>query len=260
MWQQILENLNMINTIVAAVTVPYTVITGFIFAFRRCKRHLRRRGLKKLLGYEEVVIHIPTRIAENSLGESRLKPVVAEEDYNTYEQLRDMLLQHGFRVVLSYIPARNDDLETYGELEVRPNVANIVVCGPKNSRTVERIFSELEGLDFVKGEDGWYFDDLISNVQMSSPLTENMNQYAFMGKVEANGGRILLICGIHAIGSDGVAYFLGDSDRLAKLLNFIQDKNFYCIVRSAYSYAEKKIYNAELTHCKRILDREGGIL
>lgn len=210
--------------------------------------------MRRLLGYEKVVIHIPTRSADSALGEKRLKSVVAKEDYNTYERLRTILLQNGFGVSLAYIPSRNDEYGEYGELELLRDCANIVVCGPKNSRTVEKTFEDLEGLNFVSGEDGWYFDDLEKGTQFTSPLSENKKQYAFMGKVPIEGFDVLLICGIHAIGSDGVAYFLGDNARLDKLLRRIENKNFYCIVRAAYNRERKEIYDAELTGCIRALE------
>lgn len=256
LWWQILENLNIMDMIITAVTVPFTIISSGIFTYRKCKKRLRRRFLKKLLGYDEIVIHIPTRIADNTLGEKRLKPVVAKEDYNTFERLRNILLRNGFQIELSYIPARNDDILAYGELELKRDKANIVVCGPKNSKSVEEIFTKLEGLDFVKGDEGWYFDDLVNEQQFSSPLTEPRNQYAFLGKVPIDGMNILLICGIHAIGSDGVAYLLGDNSRLDSLLRFVKDKNFYCLVKSSYNQEAKEIYDAQLTNCVRVIKGE----
>lgn len=240
--------------IITAITVPFTVISGSLFMFRKCKRYIRRRSLRKLLVYDKVVIHIPTRTADSILGEKRIKPVVAKEDYNTYEKLRNILLFNGFEVSLAYIPNRNDIREEYGELELIRDCANIVVCGPKNSRTVENIFAGLKGLDFVKGEEGWYFDDLIGNVQLTSSISENKKQYAFVGKLPIDDFNVLLICGIHAIGSDGVAYFLGDNKRLDNLLNQVGCRNFYCIIRSSYNYEMKEIYDANLTECVRILN------
>ena len=246
---QILASLNDIDML---ITVPFTVITGTAFLYRKCKKIIRRKSLKKILGYDKVVIHIPTRIANETLGEHRLKPVIAKEDYNTYERLREVLSDNGFEVSITYIPARSDERDRPGELELSPDCANIVVCGPKNSKTVEDIFTSLEGLNFAKGTDGWYFEDLVRNKKLSSPLADNNNQYAFCGRVLIGNTRILLICGIHAIGSDGVAYFLGDTKKLDKLLKIVRKSDFYCIVRSSYGLETKEIYAADVTQCMKI--------
>lgn len=252
MLHQILTSLNDIDMLITAITVPFTVITGMTFLYRKCKKTIRRKSLRKILGYDKVIVHIPTRIADDTLGEQRIKPVIAKEDYNTYERLRAVLLENGFEVSITYIPARSDVRDMPGELELSPDCANIVVCGPKNSKTVEGIFTSLDGLKFAKGTEGWYFEDLVRRKKLSSPLADNNNQYAFCGRVLIGNTRILLICGIHAIGSDGVAYFLGDTKKLDKLLKMVRKNDFYCIVRSSYSLETKEIYTADVTQCMKV--------
>lgn len=246
MWQDILSKLDMVNLFITAITVPVTIVAGFNTVRKRCRKYVRQRYLRRLLGTDKVLVHIPSRNAVDALGEKRLKTVVAREDYNTFEKLKAMLLAAEFEVDLAYIPPD-------GEIELKKDCANIVVCGPRNSGEVQKIFDEMENFNFQKDDEGWYFE-VAGGERLYSPLEENKEQYAFLGKIPVGSRDILLVCGIHAIGSDGVAHLLGDGKQMKQLLQQVGDDRFCCLIKSSYEWETKDVYDAELVQlvCKEV--------
>lgn len=57
---------------------------------------------------------------------------------------------------------------------------------------------------------------------------------------------VLLICGIHAIGSLGIASFLSNKDMIDTLLSKVKNKRFYSIISSSYSEDDKNVYNSTI--------------
>ncbi len=240
---KIAEFFGQVDNWIAVITVLYTIITLVITGVKNIKIQYRRRSLKKLLGKDDVSIHIPTRDDVD-----RLKPVVAMEDYNTAEIMRDILEDNRFHTKIKYIPPG-------GEIELTRDTANLVICGPKNSSTVRNLFDEFSDLRFAEDEElGWYFEDLETNTKLFSPQDSKTEQYAFLGKVKYKSYEFILICGIHAIGSNGVAFFLSNKDKLDELLKIVSGKLFYCIINSSYGERDKQVYDADLTNHVNIIE------
>lgn len=219
------------NQIIAFLSIAITVGGAVVLLIRNIYWFIKSYQVKRLLGGNDVVVHIPSREFD------RLKPLVAVEDYNTYEKLRGVLQGKRIKTNLKYIP-------TSGTVELDSKKPNIVICGPKNSYMTKEAFETLEGIDFVKADD-WFF--ICTDKEYHSPLTKPTEQYAFLGKIPYGElENVLLICGIHAIGSDGVSYFLESEKNLFSLLKEIKRSSFYCLIKSSYSEKDKKIYRAEL--------------
>lgn len=232
---QFLDFLLQADMYITLFTVLYTIVNLFMKLFCFMKNFIRRKSLKKLLQNTNVAVHIPTRKVDD-----RIKPVVAMEDYNTYEKIRSVLCTNGFNVILKYIPAN-------GEVEFESSRANVVICGPKNSITVKNVFSNFRNLKFAKDENGWFFKDNRVNKKLYSDQNDRAHQYAFLGKVNYDNNEFILICGIHAIGSDGVAHFLSNRKELDCLLRKVKQSKFWCIICSSYGDHDKQIYNSCLT-------------
>lgn len=183
---------------------------------------------------------------------TRIKPVIAMEDYNTAEKMRNILVENHFNVKIKYIPYD-------GNIEFERNGANIVICGPKNSPKVKKVFDSFQGsLKFEKDENGWYFEDCDTASKLYSPIESRTEQYAFLGKLKIDGFKCLLICGIHAIGSDGVAFFLSDTKKIDELLKQVGKDDFYCIINSSYRCENRAVYDADLTNHIKIIENQGG--
>lgn len=126
------------------------------------------------------------RTGTETINENKIKPVIAMEDYNTFENIRRILENNNFNVTLKYIL-------NMGEVEFVENVANIVICGPKNSMTTKNTFKKFDTLQFIQDSKSkeWYFKDVKTKQKLTSPINNNTEQYAFLGKVESPKMKIL---------------------------------------------------------------------
>lgn len=147
-------------SLVDIITIFSLVLNLFLAipaTLKRLKSLSRRQALKRLLEFNEVVIHIPSRKID------RLKPIVAVEDYQTYENIGNILKDNTFSVSIKYIP-------TSGDIEIEQGKGNIIVCGPKNSHLIEKTFNAIPGLSFLEEEGVWYFLDEKTNNRIYSPM------------------------------------------------------------------------------------------
>lgn len=156
-------------------------------------KYIRARLLKQLLFKKDVVaVHIPSRTIEG-----RILPVVAREDYNTFEKLREILIKNAFEVNLKYIPPN-------GNIEADSSIANIVICGPKNSYKVKNTFDRYDKISFKEqkcgNESEWFFEIPDNGEKLKSPVSDSNNQYAFLGKLKLDPDNdnfsVILICGM----------------------------------------------------------------
>ena len=226
---------NYMNNTINYGTLAYTLFSLGKLAISKARLHYRSKSLVKLLGNRSVVVHIPSRKVD------RLKPVVAMEDYNTYEKIRSVLLSNGFTVDVKYISPD-------GFIELTPNKANVVVCGPKNSPIVKKTFNNLKDTTFILQNETWSLKS--GKETLKSPIEDYYNQHAFLGKLRLDIPNykepVLLICGVHAIGSDGVAFYLNDNKALDNLLLKVKKGLFHCVITSSYSADSKQVYAAKL--------------
>jgi len=224
-------------------TLAYTVYSLGKKVISKYKAFKRAKPLRTLLGHRNVTIHIPSRSAD------RLNPLIAVEDFNAYEKIRDLLLSNGFKVRLKYI-----NLE--GTLELEHARANIVICGPKHSPVIKRTFDSIDNLTFKEVEGVWslYLDDKC----LESPVNDCYNQHAFLGKVKLDTvgftEPVILICGIHAIGSEGVAYYLNNANALSLLASKVGLRLFRCVITSAYVKETKQICIASLHEGSMVIE------
>lgn len=236
---------DMLDKVIAVISLLVAFFSALPGVVEKALFHRRRRALRALLGNEHVVIHIPSRDDPN-----RLKPVVAAEDYGTFERIRDILTENGFEVKLRFITPK-------GDIEIEEDKGNIVVCGPKNSPAINETFLAMEELDFAKDRIGWYFKVHGLDEPLYSPQEKRDSQYAFLGKLPLaktfTDKEVVLICGIHAIGSDGVAFFLGQTDQLDQLLKMTKGQSFFTIITSAYAQVDKEIFTARIAVEPRII-------
>ncbi|NFF79731.1 hypothetical protein [Clostridium botulinum] len=235
-------NINYTNFSLVDIITLVSLVFNIIFAIptltNKLKSINRRKAIKKLLEFDKVIIHIPCRE-----DKERLKPVIAMEDYNTYENIKGILEKNAFNVSIKYISQN-------GEIEIEKDKSNIVICGPKNSSLIKKTFESINGLSFINEDGTWFFLDENTNNKIYSPMDQNPPQnkdIAFLGKLSIYSKpnqSVLLICGIHAIGSLGIANFLNNKNELDALLKKVKNKRFYSIISSSYSENDKKVYNS----------------
>ena len=162
---------------IAMLSLGGNAILGIPPAVRRIKRHLRSRGLRALLGSKTAVIHIPSRNVK------RLRDVVAQEDFETASTLKEIFERNGIKAVIRYI-------DPNGAIDIQQSVANVLVCGPKNSPAVQAFFERTTGFSITRHEGRWELFDPIANAHIVSPMDQQPPlpiDLAYLGKVHMAG-------------------------------------------------------------------------
>ena len=220
-------------------------VLGVVVAMDRLRRYHRSLRLRFLLPAKNVHVHIPSR----EVGRHRC--VVAQEDYEAADVLRTVLLRHGYEVGIRYVSPE-------GKIDLDPNASSIVVCGPKNSPIVRDFFNTLPDLRFVEEQGLWYFQDLQTGNKLLSPMDQEPamdGDLAFLGRVRLPGvgqASAVLICGIHALGSLGIATLLQSEARLDELTKRVVGRPFYTLVRSRHSADHGRILETDFYLAPRV--------
>jgi hypothetical protein len=125
----------------------------------------------------------------------------------------------------------------------------VVVCGPKTSPAVGKAYDADPRLSFETLADGrWALRERDSDRVHTSP-TDNPDRpeprdVAYLGRLPRpdGNGTFLLIGGVHAIGSLGVAQYV--SDHLAEVYDEAGTRPFSMVVGCGYDRKIKKITDA----------------
>jgi hypothetical protein len=194
----------------AYLSYGVTVVTVLTAAAAYATRQSRRRMLWRLIGKgDDVTIYLPGR----DMGRKSL--AVATEDFYAAHVVATFLQRRGFRCNFQHIGPS-------GHLFLEPGPA-IVICGPKSSPTVKELLSIDENFGFIESDDTWELLDRVTGEYLPSPCDLPDPQpwdYAYIGvlpRADDEFPRVLLIAGIHAIGSLGAASLLTRRGTLLRL-------------------------------------------
>jgi transcriptional regulator with XRE-family HTH domain len=174
------------------------------------------------LAVRRLKIAVPQRPGEREF--------VALEDSATAAQLSKIAHAQGMIADVEYIPVSGwIDLNRAGLL---------VVCGPKTSPITAAALSADPCLAFEQSSGRWELVERTDATRYASPM-DDLEQpqhadIAYLGRLPCpdGTGTFLLIAGIHAIGSLGVAHYLAehpdlmDSERKAKPFSMIVASRF----------------------------------
>lgn len=161
-------------------------------------------------------------------------PVIAQEDFQTYEHLRDLAEELGLRTRYETIPPpgfvnlNRDDL--------------LVICGPRLSPLIGQILASDPHLQFDKDEQGWHLKDLTAGETYRSPMDSGVSgDYAYFGRLPRPDGKgtFLYIAGIHAMGSGGVVHWL--SQEITELYKEVKTKRFSVLIKSSFDPSTREI-------------------
>ncbi|MFL6130758.1 MAG: hypothetical protein ACJ73E_17050 [Mycobacteriales bacterium] len=146
-----------------------------------------------LFGVGPVTVAVPLRPARG-----RSLPVIASEDALAYERLAAYLRDLLFPVQQQRIPLD-------GDWQPRGDV--VAICGPKSSPVSAAALAADPLLDFHQGPDGrWVIADRHDGTRYASPLDDDptgRSDIGYVGRLPVPGGSMLLIAGVHALGSVG---------------------------------------------------------
>jgi hypothetical protein len=182
------------------------------------------------LGIDRVQVAVPQRPGK--------REYVALEDSATGQQL--VTLAHSMQLVadVEYIP-------TTGELDLDRD-SLIIVCGPKTSPVTAAALAADPRLSFEVISDGrWVLTDRRTGQQFTSP-SDDLSEpkpadVAYFGRLPRpdGAGTFLLIAGVHAIGSLGVAAYL--TENIAELYGQVTTQQFSMVISSTFDAKNKKV-------------------
>lgn len=158
-----------------------------------------------LFGVGPLTVAVPLRP-----GRDRELPVLASEDAIAYERLAAYLRDLHFPVQQQRIPPDGD---------WQPEGDTVAICGPKSSPVSAAALAADPLLDFRERPDGrWEIADRHNGARWASPLDDDpasRRDIAYVGRLPVPGGSMLLIAGVHALGSVGaVDYLVGHAPAL----------------------------------------------
>ena len=194
---------------------------------------------RKFFGGQDVTIVIPLR--STRLPEERL--VIAQEDEEAANALAQLCERMDLGVERGYVAPD-------GEVDFSPE-ALVLVCGPKSSPVVDRLLATTEPA-FALSQDQagtWRFVDKTTGGALVSPMDREPPQpgdYAYLGRLAAPGGRsVLLIAGVHAVGSLGVAHYLSEATNLGLLYERVGLGCFSMVIGSTFAGCPRQITSSQ---------------
>ncbi|MFG2227923.1 sigma-70 family RNA polymerase sigma factor [Streptomyces sp. NPDC048644] len=194
------------------------------------------------LGSGKVVVALAEKLEDGKLQDGRDKPVkgpvIATEDVQTYERLRELAEEVGLDVSFERIPLGGN---------VRLNRTNLVViCGPRLSPLIEQILEGDPHLQFGRDDEGWHLVDRNTGDVYRSPMDRGENaDIAYFGRLPRPDGQgtFLYVAGIHARGSGGVVHWL--NSELANVHRELKAKRFSTLISSRFDPETLEITESE---------------
>ncbi|MER6503940.1 sigma-70 family RNA polymerase sigma factor [Streptomyces sp. NPDC001455] len=194
------------------------------------------------LGSGKVVVALAEKLEDGKDKDGRKKaiqgPVIATEDVQTYERLRDLAEDVGLEITFERIPLGGN---------VRLNRSNLVViCGPRLSPLIEQILEGDPHLRFGNDDEGWFLADRTTGKVYRSPMDQGENaDVAYFGRLPRPDGQgtFLYIAGIHARGSGGVVHWL--DKELANVHRELKAKRFSTLISSRFDPETLEIVESE---------------
>jgi hypothetical protein len=171
-------------------------------------------------------------------GKAKPGPVVAQEDLNAYEQLRE--LAHSVKLDTTYevIPPPG---------VVRLNRDNLVViCGPRLSPLIGQVLESDPNLSFSTDENGWHLIERKTGRTYRSPMdTGTPGDVGYLGRLPRPDGRgtFLYIAGIHAIGAGGIVHYL--HQQMAELYREVRAKRFSTLIACEFDPQSREVLSSE---------------
>lgn len=151
-----------------------------------------------LFGVGPVTVAVPMRAMPG-----RQLPVISAEDTIAAERMTALLTDLGFTVEQYRIPVGG---------EWTPSGDVVAICGPKSSHVTAEAIAADPFLSYATDEGGrWRITDKSTGQQFSSPMDDDQPQprdVGYVGRLPYGDGTILIVAGVHAIGSVGIIHYL----------------------------------------------------
>lgn len=158
----------------------------------------------------------------------RTLPVISSEDSRAAERLTGLLADLAFQVNSYRIPP-NGLWQPQGDV--------VAICGPKNSQVTAEALTTDPNLSFEPNSEGrWVITDRDTRQEFTSPMDEADGDVwidvAYIGRLGYRGSPLLIIAGVHALGSVGAVDYL--SKHLPDLYASVGTSPFSAVIRSSH--------------------------
>lgn len=192
---------------------------------------------RNFLGTGKLTVALGGKV-EDGTGKKNPGPVIAQEDFQTYDRLRSLADDLGLATSYEMVPPP-------GTVKLnRPNL--IVICGPRLSPLIEQILESDPHLRFQHDADGWYLVDQNTGQTYRSPMDDGGTEdIAYVGRLPRPDGKgtFLYVAGIHAMGSGGVVHWLGEE--IASAYKEVKTKRFSALIKSTFDPSTLDITTSE---------------
>jgi hypothetical protein len=172
---------------------------------------------RALFGVGPVEIWVPERTVEG-----RQRPVIASEDQDCGEKVRDLLERLQFSASVRHVPADTSDWT--------PEHDSVVICGPKTLPVVQARLDRDPVATFVHRDGVWRIRIRTEDRELACPMEEGgSTDLAYLSKLTDEHGRVRVhIASIHAIGSLAAVEWL---DQHAKeVWRTMRDRDFTAVI------------------------------
>jgi hypothetical protein len=181
---------------------------------------------RALFGVGPITVAVPLRPMPD-----RALPVISAEDSIAAEKITDQLRDLGFVVQPYRIPV--------GGLWTPPPGDVLAIAGPKSSPVPAEALASDPLLAFEADETGRYtITDRATGDRYTSGMDDRPatpTDVAYIGRLPHPGGSLMLIAGVHAIGSVGVAHYL--ASHAAEIYDAVGTEHWSAVIRSRYDDA-----------------------
>jgi hypothetical protein len=216
-----------INRAAAEQGISYSAIASELGLTRGRISQIRQSAPsaeRVFFGVGPVTVAVPLREVPG-----RKLPVISSEDTRAYEQLAQVLTDLAFQVERFGIPADGGWTPPTGDV--------IAICGPKSSPVTARAIESDPYLTFSPDDAGrWTIRERDSGTVYESPMddaaSEGWTDVAYFGRLAVDGRELLVIAGVHALGSVGVVDYL--ARHLGELYAEVGTKRFSMVITSEH--------------------------
>jgi hypothetical protein len=179
-------------------------------------------GERAFFGVGPVTVAVPLRVIQG-----RALPVISSEDARAAEMLTNFLGTLSFQVEPFRIPPDG---------KWQPRGDAVAICGPKSSPVTAEAIAADPYLKFEPDDAGkWTIRERDGSRTYESPMDDatsvGWSDVAYVGRLTAgNGKTLLVIAGVHALGSVGAVDYL--THHLADLHAKVSNRPFSMVVAS----------------------------
>lgn len=175
---------------------------------------------RAFFGIGPVEIVSPLRESDRPAG------TVALEDVTAVERLEGLLRSLSLDVRRRHVRA-DEAWEPTGD--------TVAICGPKSSNTVRELLDQDPYLRFEEAGGAWKIRNLATGGSFTSPMDDGSPEVdiAYVGRSQGRQGGVLVVAGVHALGSLGAVDYL--AAKLPALYAEVGASSFSMALRSEFT-------------------------